>query len=74
MHIPLPINGNKSSPSSFAVQVDAYSDFLNKINIKKVAAMGFFAGGPSSREFAPRHPDKTLVLVIASAVVYEEPQ
>jgi len=75
LHTPLPDsegNSNQKS-SSFAAQADAYADLLDKLNIKKVAVVGFSAGGPSSIEFALRHPDKTSVLVLVSAVIHQEP-
>jgi 2-hydroxy-6-oxonona-2,4-dienedioate hydrolase len=72
LNTPLPDReGNR--PSSFAAQADAYADLLDKLNIKKVAVFGFSAGGPSSIEFALRHPDKTSALVLVSAVVHKEP-
>lgn len=74
LHTPIPgNNSNNNKSSSFAAQADAFSDLLDQLNIKKVAVVGFSAGGPSSIEFALRHPDKTSVLVLASAVVHQEP-
>ena len=71
LHTPVPdVTNNKSS---FAAQADVYANLLDKLNIKKVAVFGFSAGGPSSIEFALRHPDKTSVLVLVSAVVHKEP-
>lgn len=71
LHTPVPDTTNNKS--SFAAQADAYANLLDKLNIKKVAVLGFSAGGPSSIEFVLRHPDKTSVLVLASAVVHKEP-
>lgn len=74
LQTPIPNNSaNSQKSSSIAAQADAYADLLDKLNIKEVAVIGFSAGGPSSIEFALRHPDKTSVLVLASAVVHKEP-
>ena len=74
LHTPLPDggSGNRNS-ASFAAQADAYADLLEKLNIEKVAVIGFSAGGPSSIEFALRHPDKTSQLILISAVIHKEP-
>lgn len=72
LHTPIPDGGN-SQNASFAAQADAYADLLDKLNIKKVAVVGFSAGGPSSIEFALRHPDKTSHLILVSAVIHKEP-
>lgn len=72
LHTPIPDGGNNQK-SSFAAQADAYADLLDNLNIKKVVVVGFSAGGPSSIEFALRHPDKTSQLVLVSAVVHKEP-
>jgi 2-hydroxy-6-oxonona-2,4-dienedioate hydrolase len=71
LHTPVPGGDNKNS--SFAAQADVYAELLDKLNIKKVAVLGFSAGGPSSLEFALRHPDRTSVLVLISPVVHQEP-
>jgi pimeloyl-ACP methyl ester carboxylesterase len=54
-------------------RTNPYANLLDKLNIKKVAVLGFSAGGPSSIEFVLRHPDKTSVLVLVAAVVHKEP-
>jgi pimeloyl-ACP methyl ester carboxylesterase len=46
---------------------------LDRLGIEKVAVVGFSAGGPSSIEFALRHPEKTSQLVLVSAVIHNEP-
>lgn len=80
LHTPLPnnnndgsSNNNQESPSSFAAQADAYADLLNNLDINQVAVVGISAGGPSSIEFALRHPDKTSALILVSAVIHKEP-
>lgn len=66
LRTPLPAN---ASP---AAQADAYIDLLDALNISKVAVVGISAGGPSSLEFALRHPDRVSGLVLVSAVVHKE--
>jgi pimeloyl-ACP methyl ester carboxylesterase len=78
LQTPIPDGSNNNNNSdddraSFAAQADAYADLLDKLNIERVAVIGFSAGGPSSIEFALRHPDKTLQLVLVSAVIHKEP-
>lgn len=70
---PVPGGGNNNERASFASQADAYADLLDKLGIKKVAVIGFSAGGPSSIEFALRHPVRMSQLVLVSAVVHKEP-
>jgi pimeloyl-ACP methyl ester carboxylesterase len=69
LHTPLP----SANAMSFAAQADSFADMLEQLGIEKVAVVGFSAGGPSSIEFALRHPDKTSHLVLVSAVVHDEP-
>ena len=71
LHSPLPKGENGTT--SFAAQADAFADLLDQLNIKKVAVVGFSAGGPSSIEFALRYPEETSQLVLVSAVVHKEP-
>jgi pimeloyl-ACP methyl ester carboxylesterase len=66
LRTPLPAN---ASP---AAQADTYIDLLDALNISKVAVIGISAGGPSSLEFASRHPDRVSALVLVSAVVHKE--
>lgn len=66
LRTPLPANATP------AAQADAYIDLLDELNISKVAVIGISAGGPSSLEFALRHPDRVSALVLASAVVHKE--
>jgi predicted dinucleotide-binding enzyme len=51
-----PVSDATNNKSSFAAQADAYANLLDKLNIKKVAVIGFSAGGPSWIEFVLRHP------------------
>jgi 2-hydroxy-6-oxonona-2,4-dienedioate hydrolase len=63
---PIPINATP------AAQADAYVCLLDALNISKVEVVGISAGGPSSLEFALRHPDRISSLVLVSAVVHKE--
>lgn len=66
LQTPLPINATP------AAQADAYICLLDALNISKVDVVGFSAGGPSSLEFALRHPDRVSALVLVMAVVHKE--
>ena len=70
LHTPKP---SGIDTASFASQADAFSDLLDGLDIEKVAVVGFSAGGPSSIEFALRHPENVSHLVLVSAVVHAEP-
>ena len=72
LHTPIPDSTNNDR-ASFAAQADAYANLLDKLNVENVTVIGFSAGGPSSIEFALRHPDKTSQLVLISAVIHKEP-
>ncbi len=66
LRTPLPAN---ASP---AAQADAFADLLDELNVSEVAVVGISAGGPSSLEFALRHPDRISSMVLVSAVVHKE--
>ncbi len=65
LRTPLPANATP------AAQADAHACLLDALNIRKVAIVGFSAGGPSTLEFALRYPDRTSSMVLASAVVHK---
>lgn len=67
LRTPLPVN---ASPIAMA---DAYADLLDELNISKVAVLGMSRGGPSSIQFALRHPDRCSALVMLSAISYTPP-
>jgi pimeloyl-ACP methyl ester carboxylesterase len=50
-----------------ALQADAFAALLDALEIERAAVLGFSAGGPPAIQFALRHPDRTLALVLASA-------
>ncbi len=66
LQTPVPVN------ATTAAQADAYVCLLDALNISKVDVIGISAGGPSSLEFALRHPDRVSALVLVSAVVHKE--
>jgi pimeloyl-ACP methyl ester carboxylesterase len=50
-----------------AAQADAYAALLDTLGIGPVAVVAFSDGGPSALQFALRHPDRTMALVMMSA-------
>jgi len=67
LRTPLPAN---ASPAAMA---DAYADLLDELNISQVAIVGVSRGGPSSLQFALRHPDRCSALVMLSAISHTPP-
>ena len=53
---------------TFAEQADAAAALLDALEIDQVAVYGISGGGPSSIEFAARHPDRTRALVLEVAI------
>jgi len=68
LRTPLPAN---ASPAAMA---DAYADLLDELNISRVAVIGVSRGGPSSLQFALRHPDRCSALVMRSAISHTPPK
>lgn len=50
-----------------ALQADTFGALLDALEIERAAVLGFSAGGPPAIQFALRHPERTLSLVLASA-------
>lgn len=50
------------------VQADQFAALLDKLNIPDVVVLGASGGGPSSLQFALRHPDRCRALVMLCAV------
>lgn len=55
------------SGPSFEEQADLFAALLDEIGIDKVCVLGMSAGGPSSIQFALRHPDRCWGLVLYAA-------
>ena len=55
-------------PLSYEEQVDQYAELLDKLNIDKVVAMGYSAGGPLALNFANKYPERTHALVMEAGV------
>jgi 2-hydroxy-6-oxonona-2,4-dienedioate hydrolase len=56
-----------------AAQADAYAALLDALKIPKAAIIGISAGGPSSLQFAIRHPERCSALIMVSAVSHRVP-
>jgi len=67
LRTPLPEFG---SPAN---QADAHAALLDALEIPKAAVIGVSGGGPSSIQFAIRHPDRCSSLVLLSAVSQRVP-
>jgi pimeloyl-ACP methyl ester carboxylesterase len=48
-------------------QADVYAALLDHLGLDRAAMLGFSAGGPAAIEFALRHADRSLALVLASS-------
>jgi pimeloyl-ACP methyl ester carboxylesterase len=60
---------------SYEEQVNQYVELLDKLEIDKVVAMGYSAGGPLALNFANKYPERVYALVMEAGVstVFEEP-
>jgi pimeloyl-ACP methyl ester carboxylesterase len=56
--------------ASAAAQADAHACLLDALTVKRVAVLGTSAGGPSSLQFALRHPERTAALVLLVPAAY----
>ena len=59
------------SPAELA---DTYAALLDSLHIEKAAILGLSAGGMSAAQFALRHPDRCLALVLADAITKAPPK
>ena len=59
------------SPAELA---DAYAALLDSLNIQKAAILGLSGGGMSAAQFALRHADRCLGLVLADAITKAPPK
>jgi pimeloyl-ACP methyl ester carboxylesterase len=56
--------------ASAAAQADAHACLLDALNVRRAAIAGISAGGPSSLQFALRHPERTAALVLLVPASY----
>jgi len=59
------------SPAELA---DTYAALLDSLHIEKAAILGLSAGGMSAAQFALRHPDRCLALVLADTITKAPPK
>jgi pimeloyl-ACP methyl ester carboxylesterase len=64
LRTPVPAN------ASAEAQADAHACLLDALNIPRAAIVGISAGGPSTLQFALRHPDRTTAVVLLVPGVY----
>jgi len=56
--------------ASAAAQADAHACLLDALNIRQAVVFGASAGGPSAMQFALRHPERTIALVLLVPAAY----
>ena len=56
--------------ASAATQADAYAALLDALDISRCAIFGVSAGGPSTMQFAIRHPDRVAAMVLMVPAAY----
>lgn len=56
--------------ASAAKQADAYACLLDALKIDRAAIIGISAGGPSTMQFALRHPERTSGMVLLVPLAY----
>jgi pimeloyl-ACP methyl ester carboxylesterase len=52
-----------------ADQADAYGVLLDALAIERSAIFGYSGGGPSAIQFALRHPDRTMALILLASAL-----
>jgi pimeloyl-ACP methyl ester carboxylesterase len=58
---------------TFEAMADSYANLLDSLKIDKVAIMGTSGGGPSTLQFALRHPDRCWGVLMISAISQQIP-
>jgi 2-hydroxy-6-oxonona-2,4-dienedioate hydrolase len=58
------------SDASPAAQADAHACLLDTLNIRRAVVIGASAGAPSAMQFALRHPERTVALVLIIPATY----
>jgi 2-hydroxy-6-oxonona-2,4-dienedioate hydrolase len=56
---------------SHALQADIYAELMDSLHIRRAVIMGASAGGPSTLQFALRHPDRCRALILVAAISHE---
>jgi pimeloyl-ACP methyl ester carboxylesterase len=56
--------------ASAVAQADAHACLLDALNIRRAVVFGASAGGPSAMQFALRHPERTVALVLMVPAAY----
>ena len=62
-----------STGSTSEAQADAYAALLEALQIDSVAILAISGGGPSTLQFALRHPDKCTHMILLSTLVKKMP-
>jgi 2-hydroxy-6-oxonona-2,4-dienedioate hydrolase len=52
-----------------ALQADVYEKLLDHLEVDRALVIGYSAGGPSTIEFAIRHPERVLALALTSSAL-----
>lgn len=55
--------------ASPAGQADAYALLLDELGVDRAVVFGYSAGGPSAIQFALRHPDRAVALVLMASAL-----
>jgi len=66
LRTPMPVD---ASP---AAQADAYAHLLDALHVPRAVVIGASAGGPSSMQFALRHPQRTDALILLVPLAYPQ--
>ncbi len=56
--------------ASAAAQADAHACLLDALNIERAVVVGASAGAPSAMQFALRHPQRTMALILLVPAAY----
>lgn len=59
--------------ASAAAQADAHACLLDALNIRTVTMAGASAGAPSSMQFALRHPERCVAMILVVPMAYQPP-
>ncbi len=62
-----------SSGASFEEQADLYAALLDELGVERVVVLGASGGGGAALQFALRHPDRTMGLILYAAETKASP-